>query len=47
MLRKELINTLGIERTRGISTRIGYAAGLRDAEIVKASDQGTFRKDLY
>jgi two-component system response regulator HydG len=36
-LRKELINTLGIERTRGILIRIGYAAGLRDAEIVKAS----------
>lgn len=37
VLRKELIDTLGIERTRGILTRIGYAAGLRDAEIVKAS----------
>jgi DNA-binding NtrC family response regulator len=36
-LRKELINTLGTERTRGILIRIGYAAGLRDAEIVKAS----------
>lgn len=36
-LRKELIETLGMERTRGILTRIGYAAGLRDAEIVKAS----------
>ena len=36
-LRKELIETLGLERTRGILTRIGYAAGLRDAEIVKAS----------
>lgn len=39
-LRKELIDTLGIERTRGILTRIGYAAGLRDAEIVKASYRG-------
>lgn len=37
VLRKELIDTLGIERTRGILTRIGYAAGLRDAEMVKAS----------
>ena len=36
-LRKELIDTLGLERTRGILTRIGYAAGLRDAEIVKSS----------
>lgn len=39
-LRKELIDTLGTERTRGILTRIGYAAGLRDAEIVKASYKG-------
>lgn len=39
-LRKELIETLGIERTRGVLTRIGYASGLRDAEIVKASYQG-------
>ncbi|MBI1453262.1 sigma 54-interacting transcriptional regulator [Acinetobacter sp. FL51] len=39
-LRKELIETLGLERTRGILTRIGYAAGLRDAEIVKASYKG-------
>src|SRR5690606_39579758 len=39
-LRKELIETLGIERTRGVLTRIGYAAGLRDAEIVKASYRG-------
>ena len=38
-LRKELIDTLGLERTRGILTRIGYAAGLRDAEIVKSSYQ--------
>lgn len=39
-LHKELIETLGMERTHGILTRIGYAAGLRDAEIVKASYKG-------
>lgn len=33
--RKELINTLGMERARGVLTRMGYAAGLRDAELVR------------
>ncbi|WP_168395219.1 sigma-54-dependent Fis family transcriptional regulator [Acinetobacter indicus] len=35
-LHKELINTLGLQRARGVLTRIGYASGLRDAEIAKA-----------
>ncbi|MFC2995951.1 sigma 54-interacting transcriptional regulator [Acinetobacter sichuanensis] len=35
-LYKELINTLGSQRARGVLTRIGYASGLRDAEIIKA-----------
>lgn len=39
-LRKELIDSLGVERARGILTRVGYAAGLRDAEIVRSSYQG-------
>lgn len=38
-LRKELIDSLGLERARGLLTRIGYAAGLRDAEIVRKSYQ--------
>ncbi|MCS8129834.1 sigma 54-interacting transcriptional regulator [Pseudomonas aeruginosa] len=38
-LRKELIDCLGTERARGLLTRIGYAAGLRDAEIVRKSYQ--------
>jgi DNA-binding NtrC family response regulator len=33
--RKELVNTLGMDRTRGVFTRMGYAAGLRDAELVR------------
>ena len=39
-LRKELIDTLGIERSRGVLTRIGYASGLRDAEIVRNTYKG-------
>lgn len=34
-LRKELIDSLGIERTRGLLTRMGFAAGTRDAQLVK------------
>ena len=33
-LRKELIETLGIERTRGFLMRFGYYSGLRDAEML-------------
>jgi DNA-binding NtrC family response regulator len=32
-LRKELIETLGVERTRGFLMRFGYYSGLRDAEM--------------
>jgi len=35
VLRKELISTIGIERARGLLTRIGYASGVRDAELVR------------
>ena len=34
-LRRELIETLGVERARGLLTRMGYASGVRDAEIVR------------
>jgi hypothetical protein len=34
-LRKELIDTLGMERARGLLTRMGYAAGVRDAELAR------------
>lgn len=34
-LRKELADTLGLERARGLLTRMGYAAGMRDAELVR------------
>jgi DNA-binding NtrC family response regulator len=33
--RKELVNTLGMDRARGVLTRMGFAAGTRDAELVR------------
>ncbi|BAL24480.1 sigma-54-dependent Fis family transcriptional regulator [Azoarcus sp. KH32C] len=34
-LRKELIDTLGMSRARGLLLRMGYASGVRDAELVR------------
>ncbi|WP_018989881.1 sigma-54-dependent Fis family transcriptional regulator [Aromatoleum toluclasticum] len=34
-LRKELIDTLGMNRARGLLLRMGYASGTRDAELVR------------
>lgn len=34
-LRRELIEILGNEKTRGILTRMGYLSGVRDAEMVR------------
>jgi DNA-binding NtrC family response regulator/predicted hydrocarbon binding protein len=34
-IRKELIDTLGEERARGLLTRMGYASGKRDAELTR------------
>ena len=34
-LRRELIETLGIEKARGILTRMGYLSGSRDADMVR------------
>jgi DNA-binding NtrC family response regulator len=34
-LRKDLIDTLGMDRARGLLTRMGYASGLRDAELAR------------
>jgi DNA-binding NtrC family response regulator len=35
-LRKELIDTLGMDRAQGLLTRMGYASGVRDAELARA-----------
>ncbi len=35
VLRRELIESLGIERARGLLTRMGYNSGARDAELAR------------
>jgi DNA-binding NtrC family response regulator len=39
LLRKELIDTLGMDRARGLLTRMGYESGVRDAELARARAQ--------
>jgi two-component system response regulator HydG len=43
-LRQELIDTLGIERTKGILLRFGYTAGTQDAHLARRIRSGA---DLY
>ncbi|MDP3671634.1 MAG: sigma 54-interacting transcriptional regulator [Telluria sp.] len=35
LLRRELIDTLGMERARGLFSRMGYESGVRDAELAR------------
>jgi Transcriptional regulator containing PAS, AAA-type ATPase, and DNA-binding domains len=35
VFRKEIISTMGMDQARGLLTRAGYAAGARDAELVR------------
>ena len=39
LLRKELIDSLGMERAQGLLTRMGYASGQRDAELARTVAQ--------
>ena len=39
-LRRELIDTLGMERARGLLSRMGYAAGMRDFELARTRARG-------
>src|SRR5574340_623604 len=39
LLRKELIDTLGMERARGLLMRMGYASGAHDAELARNRSQ--------
>lgn len=39
LLRKELIDTLGMDRARGLLTRMGYESGVRDAELARTRAQ--------
>jgi DNA-binding NtrC family response regulator len=34
-MREELIETLGMDRAKGILTRMGYASGVRDVEVIR------------
>ena len=38
-LRKELVDTLGMDRAQGLLTRMGYASGVRDAELARIRAQ--------
>ncbi|MBK5104701.1 MAG: sigma 54-interacting transcriptional regulator [Burkholderiales bacterium] len=40
-LRKELIDTLGMDRAQGLLSRMGYASGVRDAELARIRAQNS------
>jgi DNA-binding NtrC family response regulator len=46
-LRKELIDTLGMDRARGLLTRMGYASGVRDAELARERAQTASDLDAF
>ncbi len=46
-LRKELINSVGIDQARRILTRMGYASGVRDAELAKKIRLGQSLQDAF
>ncbi len=47
LLRKELIDSLGIDRARGLLTRMGYASGLRDAELARTRSQDCSDQEAF
>ncbi len=46
-LRRELIETLGHDRARGVLTRMGYASGTRDADFVRRLFPNASDNDVY
>ncbi|MFZ4859776.1 MAG: sigma 54-interacting transcriptional regulator [Desulfuromonadaceae bacterium] len=46
-LRRELIDTLGMERAKGIFTRMGYAAGVHDADFIRMRFDGSSDMELF
>ncbi|MGR9092282.1 MAG: sigma 54-interacting transcriptional regulator, partial [Gammaproteobacteria bacterium] len=46
-LRRELIETLGHDRARGVLTRMGYASGTRDAVFVRRLFPNASDNDVY
>ncbi|HJW57816.1 MAG TPA: sigma 54-interacting transcriptional regulator [Burkholderiaceae bacterium] len=47
LLRKELIDTLGMDRARGLLTRMGYESGVRDAELARTRAEITNDLDAF
>nr|WP_129564424.1 MULTISPECIES: sigma-54-dependent Fis family transcriptional regulator [Paraburkholderia] len=47
VLRRELIETFGIESARGLMTRMGYYAGSRDAEIARQIRDKESVRDIF
>ena len=47
LLRKELIDSLGMDRARGLLTRMGYASGLRDAELARTRAEDCSDLDAF
>ena len=47
LLRKELIDTLGMKRAQGLFWRMGYAAGARDAELARTRAQSASDKEAF
>lgn len=46
-LRKELIDTLGIDRARGLLSRMGYESGVRDAELARTHAESVCDLDAF
>jgi DNA-binding NtrC family response regulator len=46
-LRAELIDTLGMDRAQGLLTRMGYASGVRDAELARTRAQACSDIDAF
>jgi len=44
-LRKSLIDTLGMDRTQGLFTRMGYECGVLDAELIRTRAKAQFISD--
>jgi len=47
VLRRELIETIGLDSARGLLTRMGYYAGSRDAEIARQVRTDDTAKDMF
>lgn len=47
LLRRELVESLGIDRARGLLTRMGYHAGTRDAQMARKVRPGFNLVDMF